>query len=121
MKKDCDRHGAEFWLVAADMAMQVHPSLEERVAFQRRMKLSSLDLVDRHVERFGLSQHIPVFALAPPLGGYSAAHDVFLHGPLGSRDNKGHWNEVGNELAGHAIARELVARSHALHLIDPQP
>jgi hypothetical protein len=121
MKTDCDRHGAEFWLVVADTAVQVHPSLEERAEFQRRMKLSSLDLVDRHVERFGLSQGIPVFALAPDLGEYAAAHNAILHGPLGSRENSGHWNEVGNELAGHAIAGELVARSRALHLIDPHP
>jgi len=111
MKKDCGLHGAEFRIVTSDFAAQVHPSLEKRAAFQRSMGLSSLDLVDQRLERFGATRGIPVLALAGPLGAYAASHGVFLHGAPPSRDNGGHWNELGNEQAGHVIARELLARS----------
>jgi hypothetical protein len=61
---------------------------------------------------------IPVLALARPLGAYAASHGVFLHGPLPSRENSGHWNELGHAQAGHAITRELVAHSPAVPGVD---
>jgi len=114
MKEDCDQHGAEFWIVAADLEMQSHPSLPERAAFQRRLGLLSLDLVDQHLERLGAANTIPVVALSQPLGEYAASHNVFLHGSMTARDNVGHWNAVGHEVVGHAIAQELLTRSRAV-------
>jgi hypothetical protein len=118
MKEDCDLHGAEFWIVSADLEMQTHPSLAERAAFQSRLGLTSLDLVDHHLELLGAGSAIPVLALSQPLGEYAASHNVFLHGPMGARDNIGHWNEVGHEVVGHAIARELVTRSLVVRGIE---
>jgi hypothetical protein len=118
MKEDCDQHGAEFWIVAADLEMQSHPSLAERAVFQNRLGLPSLDLVDRHLKSLGAANAIPVLALSQPLGQYAASHDVFLHGSMTAKDNIGHWNEVGHEVVGHAIARELVTRSLVVRGIE---
>jgi hypothetical protein len=111
MKEDCDKHGAEFWIVMADQEMQVTPNLAARAAFQQQINLSSLDAVDQRMERFGAAQGIPVFALAKPLSDYALAHKVYLHGSATSADHSGHWNEVANAQVGHAIAKELEARS----------
>jgi hypothetical protein len=119
MKRECDRHGAEFWIAVADKEMQTDPGLAERAAYQRRMRLSSLDLVERRLERLGAASGIPVISLCVPLGAYAAAHNVFLHGPLGSPNHIGHWNEIGHEQVGHAIARNLIESSHAVRAVAP--
>ncbi len=114
MKKDCDQHGAEWWLIPADLEMQVHPDLAERAAYQRRLNLDSLDLVDEHLQRLGDAHGIPVLALSRPLGDYAASHHVFLHGSMTVKNNRGHWNELGHAVVGHAIAQALITRSPAV-------
>jgi len=114
MKKECDRHGAEFWLVVVDQGIEVHPDLAERAAFQAQMNLTSLDGIARRLERFGAAHEIPVLALGPPLGEYAVSHGAYLHGSPASKANAGHWNELGNELIGHMIAHELLTRSQAV-------
>src|SRR6202012_4580446 len=99
--------GAEFRIVIADLAVQAHPQVAERIAFQRSLQLKSLDAIDQYLKNFGAARHIPVFALSGPLGDYAASHNVFLHGAPPSTDNFGHWNKAGNEQVGHAIAENL--------------
>jgi hypothetical protein len=120
MKRDCDGHRAEFWLVVVDNDMQSHPSLAERADYQRRLQLPSLNLVDQRLERLGEASGFPVLPLSVPLGDYAASHHTFLHGPLGSTTNAGHWNEIGHAQVGEAIARELLEHSPAARgLISP--
>jgi hypothetical protein len=114
MKADCALHHAEFWIAIGDQGVQVHPDLTERIAFQRRLGLTSLDAINQRVERFGAAEGIPTITLARPLGEYAASHGVFLHGPPAAKTNAGHWNELGNGIAGHAIAGELLAHSLAI-------
>ena len=118
MKEDCDKHGAEFWIVLADQEMQVTPDLAARAAFQQSIELPSLDAVDQRMERFGAAQGIPVLALAKPLSDYALAHKAYLHGAANSPEHSGHWNEVANAQVGHAIARELEARSALLRVLN---
>ena len=120
MKEDCERHHAEFRIVVANGQAQVHPSLAERAAAQRRMQVSSLDGVDRRMEDFGRANGIPVLTLSGPLGEYAAAHGVYLHMPLGGKPNAGHWNEEGHEQVGHAIARDLLENSAAVAAVSPR-
>jgi hypothetical protein len=114
MKQDCDAHGAEFWIVLENEAMQVHPSIAERNAFALRYGLSSLDLVDRRMQRFSEAEGIPLVALGGPLGEYAVSHNAYLHGSEIRRDNAGHWNPLAHRLVGHIIARQLLARSAAV-------
>jgi hypothetical protein len=114
MKQDCEAHGAEFRIVAADLAMQVHPSIAERNAFERHYGLTSLDLVDRRMQRFSETEGIPFFALGGPLGEYAVSHNAYLHGSQVRKDNVGHWNRLGHRLVGHLIAGQLLADSAAV-------
>ncbi len=108
MKRDCDRHGAEFWVVNVDAVMQVDPNRAVRQEFARRRGLASLDASDQRVERFSAQHGIQVLSMAPPLGEYSAAHAVALH------FNEGHWNVLGHEIGGQVISQALLARSRTV-------
>jgi hypothetical protein len=122
MQRECAEHGAEFWIVTADQDMQSHPSLPERARYASKMHVDSLEASDQRVQRFGEAHGIPVIMLAPPMGQYAAAHDVALHGfpatPFTSDPwpyATGHWNELGDELAGALVAQNLVQRSTVIH------
>jgi hypothetical protein len=109
MKADCDRHGAEFWIVISDEEMQSHPSLAVRNTFMQHKGLASLDESDQRVEQFCQAIGVHVLALAKPVGEYAVTHNVVLHG-LGD-SNAGHWNKLGNELVGRLISGELQSHS----------
>jgi len=109
MKQDCDRHGAELELVIVDEDMQSHPNAAVRKAFMRLKGLASLDASDERLEQISEANGIPVLALAPLLGEYASAHGVALHG-IGA-NNEGHWNKLGNQLAGQMIAGQLRVHS----------
>jgi hypothetical protein len=118
MRQECSARGAEFWIVSADQDMQSHPSLEERARYASKLHVDSLEASDRRVQRFGEAHGIPVVLLAPFMGDYAAAHDVALHGfPATPFDSDpwpyatGHWNELGDELAGSFVARQVLQRS----------
>jgi hypothetical protein len=114
MKRNCDAHGAEFWIVTLDAEMAVHPDLKERAAFAGSLGIDTLYASDQRIERMAAADGIPVVSLGPVLGQYSAAHHVALHGFFNTAFNNGHWNPLGHELAGRAIARELLERSAVL-------
>jgi hypothetical protein len=118
MRQECSARGAEFWIVSADQDMQSHPSLEERARYASKLHVDSLEASDLRVQRFGEAHGIPVVLLAPFMGDYAAAHDVALHGfPATPFDSDpwpyatGHWNELGDELAGSFVARQVLQRS----------
>jgi hypothetical protein len=47
--------------------------------------------------------------LAPLLQSYAESHHVFLHGFRNTPMGFGHWNELGHQQAGQAIAAKLCA------------
>jgi hypothetical protein len=122
MRQECSVHGAEFWIVTADQDMQSHPSLAERANYVSKLHIRSLEASDLRVQRFGDAHGIPVILLAPPMGDYAATHDVALHGFPATPFNSdpwpyatGHWNQLGNELAGTLVAQQLLQRSSVIH------
>lgn len=128
MRQECADHGAEFWIVTADQDMQSHPSLAERQRYAAKMHIHSLEASDQRVRRFGEAHRIPVILLTPPMSDYAASHNVALHGfpatpfdidpwPYGT----GHWNELGDELAGSYVAEQVLQRSSTFdHLFSPE-
>ena len=116
MKYDCDEHGAEFWIAVTELGIQTDPDLSVRAAFQRKLQLKTLDAVDQRLKRFGEAQGIHVFALSKPLSDYALAHHAYLHGS--APDWIGHWNSVGHEQVGLALAQALLEQSPALHKVE---
>lgn len=111
MKAECNRRGVEFVIVLADRGEVSQPDQAARLAFQRRLNLSSLEEMEHRIERFGTSHGISVISLIPYMASYAADNNVYLHGPEGKKAVVGHWNETGNAVAGHEVARELLERS----------
>ena len=109
MKKQCDRHGAEFWVVISDTGIQSHPNIAVRDAFMRSKGMLSLNEADLRVQRFCEKNGIFVVALAPPLGQYAVRQEVVLRGT--GVTNSGHWNKLGNQVVGRLLADELRSRS----------
>jgi hypothetical protein len=113
MKQECDRHGAEFWVVifAEGDTLQIHPDLGKRAAMARRLGIPSLDESDRRIERFGAAHGIRVLPLAQPLGDYAASHHAALSGQPGMAYASGHWNELGHRVAAGVLSDALLADS----------
>jgi hypothetical protein len=118
MKGDCDAHGAEFWLVTLDMEMQVDPDPAEREAFRQHLGLPSLYESDKRLTAMASAKSIHTMMLAPVLADYSATHHIALHGFFNTKFNDGHWNELGHQIAGQAIARELRRSSPVIQARD---
>jgi hypothetical protein len=107
LKKDVTARGAEFWIVAATMPMQVHPDLAARAQLARRLAVDALDYADRRLETFAAEIGVPFLALSRPLGAYAAAHNVFLHGFPNTPTGFGHYNSLGHRIAGQTVASWL--------------
>jgi len=105
MKEDCTRRGAEFWVVITDAGIQTNPDRSAREAFMRSKGLKSLDDADQRLERFCKKNAIHVLSLAPPLRKLADAKGLIFHGK--TKDNAGHWNQLGNEVVGNLLAKEL--------------
>ncbi len=111
MKQDCDEHSAEFWLITLDMLMQVHPDLAIRETFRKSLGVASLYESDERLAAMATAKSIRSLMLAPILADYASTHRVALHGFYNTKFNDGHWNELGHEVAGEAMARELLKSS----------
>jgi hypothetical protein len=114
MKQDCDEHGAEFWLIGFDMVMQVHPDLAARETFRKSLGVASLYESDERLAAIATAKSIHSLLLAPILADYASTHHVALHGFFNTKFNDGHWNELGHQVAGEGIARELLNSSSVI-------
>ncbi len=110
-QEECRLHGAELWLVNVDSFANVGPDEPKRKAFARSIGIHSLDAADDLVRRFGAEQEIPVLCLTGPVRDYTFAHHAVLHGADIRQGDSGHWNELGHQVVGDAIARDLLSRS----------
>lgn len=108
MNRECRDHGAEFRIVITGMPMQTDPRAAERSAYEREMRIPSLDAPDRRIEAFAGSHGIPALPLAPALRAAGANHPVRL------RFDGGHWTKAGHEVVGRAIADDLLSGSPAV-------
>jgi hypothetical protein len=101
------RHHAEFWLVLLDMAPQVDPDAGKRTAMMRDLGIDDLFLADKSFADFATQEEIMHAMLAPKMLAFAEENRVVLHGFKNGPRNKGHWNEMGHQVAGRLIAQEL--------------
>jgi hypothetical protein len=100
-------HHAEFWLITLDLPVQVDPDDQERTAFLRRMGLSDMFFADKLIANFAEREDIHHAMLAPQMLAFAEANHAVLHGFSNTPRNTGHWNEIGNRVAGELMAKEL--------------
>ncbi len=107
MNDEVVHHHAIFLAVTEDTGIQVWPDPQTRKRFEETLGVSDLFYPDRRIAELGRRNHFDVLMLAPLLQSYAETHHVFLHGFKNTPMGFGHWNEVGHEQAGRAIAAKL--------------
>ena len=114
MKRDCEQHGAEFWLAMMDSEKSTDPDMQRRSYFERSLGLNSLFLTDQRMSQMARTDGLRVVTLSPTLAAYAARHHVALHGFFNTSFNTGHWNALGHKQAGMLISQALLSGSDAL-------
>ena len=106
MRDEVSRGGAKFVVVTLSNGPQVLPDPKWREAFRSRFGISDLFYPDNRIKALGVREGIPVIALAPELQEFAEHNHVFLHG-FGENLGNGHWNAIGNRVAGELVAKKI--------------
>ena len=106
MRDEVKSHGVEFVVVTLSNGPQVHPDPKLREGFKKSLGIKDLFYPDNRIKDFCLRQQIPVITLAPELQQFAEHNHAYLHG-FGSNLGNGHWNVLGNRLAGELIAKKF--------------
>ena len=114
MKRDSDRHHAEFFLVVFDRSKAIDPNAREREAYARKVGVHSLFQTDERMAERAEHDGINTLLLGPPLLQYAEQQHVALHGFYNTAYNMGHWNLEGNKAAGDLISTALLQHSQVL-------
>ncbi|HLH05183.1 MAG TPA: hypothetical protein VKX25_20610 [Bryobacteraceae bacterium] len=114
MKRDCDRHHAEFFVVVFDRSREIDPDPRARAVYARKIGVSSLFLTDERMAELAQKDGISAILLGPPLLRYVEQNHIVLHGFYNTAYNMGHWNFDGNRAAGEVITQALLDQSQVL-------
>jgi hypothetical protein len=106
MRDEVQDHGAKFVVVTLSNGIQVYPDPNVRQIFMKRVGVDDLFYPDNRIKGFAEREHIPVITLAPEMQVYAEQNRVFLHG-FGSNLGNGHWNQLGQRVAGEMIAGKV--------------
>lgn len=106
MRDEVTKGGARFVVVTLSNGPQVLPDAEWREAFKNRFGITDLFYPDNRIKSLAAREGIPVITLAPELQDYAEHNNVFLHG-FGKDIGNGHWNAMGNRVAGELIAKKM--------------
>lgn len=110
MNDEARSHGAQFLVVTLSNGIQVTPNPQTRIAFLRTIGATDIFYPDNRIREFCQRERIPVVTLAPDLQKYAEANNAFLHG-FGDNIGNGHWNVLGNQVAGELAASQMCAMS----------
>ena len=106
MREEVKSHGAKFLVVTLSNGPQVLPEPKVREEFKKRLGIRDLFYPDKRIKALCGRDQIPVLTLAPELQEYAELKNVPLHG-FGSDLGNGHWNAIGNRVAGELIAKKI--------------
>ena len=106
MRDEVKAKGARFVVVTLSNGIQVYPDPNVRQIFMKRVGVSDLFYPDNRIRKLCQGAMIPVITLAPEMQAYAEQNKVFLHG-FGSNLGNGHWNQLGQRVAGESIAKKL--------------
>jgi len=107
--REARRQGAQFVLVSATNAVQVHPDGSVREACQERLQVEDLLYAERRLRALGQTNGFPTVDLAEPMQRYADKHGAFLHGFENTKLGEGHWNGEGHRLAAQITAKAICA------------
>jgi lysophospholipase L1-like esterase len=102
--------GARFLLVGVSHPIQVHPDVEQREAYRRKLGVADLFYPERRLEALATCKGFPMIALARPMQDFATKNNEYLHGFANSGWGIGHWNPAGHVFAAEKIADALAER-----------
>jgi hypothetical protein len=108
--------GKDFRIMIISSPQQVHPDLTEREAFMKELQIDNLFYVEERLAKLAAKEGFPLFSTSQPLAEYTLKNKVFAHGFANSIPWGGHWNHLGNRLAGEWLAEDYCKR-----LSEPKP
>ena len=106
MRDEVQSKGAQFLVVTLSNDIQVWPQPKGRQAFLVRVGAKDIFYPDNRIREFCERERITVACLAPAMQRYAEETRVFLHG-FDKNIGNGHWNVLGNRVAGELTAAEL--------------
>jgi hypothetical protein len=106
MRDEVKSHGAQFVVVTLSNGPQVHPDPKVRDEFKKSLGIVDLFYPDNRIKALCMREQIPVITLAPELQEFAEHNKAPLHGFGGNLGN-GHWNSLGNRVAGELIAKKV--------------
>ena len=106
MRDEVRARGVKFLVVTLSNGIQVYPDPRVRQAFMTRVGAADLFYPDKRINNLCERNTIPVISLAPLMQAYADEHHALLHG-FGQNVGNGHWNQLGQRVAGELIAQNL--------------
>ncbi|HET6426595.1 MAG TPA: hypothetical protein VFG20_23085 [Planctomycetaceae bacterium] len=116
MHDEVRAHGAEFFVVGLNNAIQVHPDPDVMQAAAQRLGTDDVDEPDRRLARVAAQRGFDYFSLTPPMRTIAQRDKIFFHGFRNTSPGSGHWNEQGHKTAGELIATALCESKLLGHL-----
>ncbi len=106
MRDEVRAKGASFLVVTGSSGIQVTPETQTRQAFMKQIGVDTLFYPDARVKQWGSADGFEVLNLAESLYEYAGRNQRFVQGSIES-GGRGHWNELGHQLAGNLITEEI--------------
>jgi hypothetical protein len=106
MRDEVKAEGVKFVVVTLSNGIQVYPDPSVRQSFMTRVGAADLFYPDKRIRNLCKRNTIPVITLAPLMQAYADEHHAFLHG-FGQNIGNGHWNQLGQRVAGELISQKL--------------
>ena len=106
MRDEVQARNAKFLLLTLSNGPQVLPDRNAREQLQKRLGVTDMFYPDNRIRAFSEGENISLITLAPELQQFAERNQVFLHG-FDKNIGNGHWNVVGNRVAGELIAKKI--------------
>jgi hypothetical protein len=110
MRDEVRAKGAEFLVVTGSAGIQVNPDEATRQAFMQRLGVNDLFYPNERIKAWGQASGVNVLDLAQSLHDYASRNRTFVQGST-ETSGRGHWNELGHQLAGELITKEICAKN----------
>ncbi|APR99958.1 SGNH/GDSL hydrolase family protein [Pajaroellobacter abortibovis] len=109
--RETQLHSASLLIMTLSNELQVFPYYNQVKDFMLRHHINDIFYPDHRISEFAKTNHIPILTLVPILQQFARSEKKCIHGFSNCIPCGGHWNELGHELAGKALAEKICAEA----------
>lgn len=107
MHEEVRDHGAKFFVVELNNAVQVHPDPAFIARAAKELGGNDVEEPDRRLRALADARGFEFLSLTEPMRTIAQRDKLFFHGFPNTSPGSGHWNEKGHGIAGRLIAGAL--------------